>query len=624
MAMTVRSTSLLLFAAVLLAVATKATVAESLTEALDQHFLQNKFSGAVIITKGGEILWSKAYGLANVEHGVKNTTKTKFRIGSVTKQFTAMAVLVLQEQKKLQVEDKVGKHLSDIPESWKHLTIHQLLTHTSGIMHSWALDDFVKTRMVPRTPDEVLALFHNEPLLFDPGQGYQYSGVGYFLLAKIVRTVSGMEYGAFLRREVFTPLGMSSTGVDTPNVILKHRAAGYVVNADGDPANAPLIHMPILTGGGNLYSTVEDLVRWGGALSERMLVSEASYQALYRVERNNYAYGWGVTKKLGQTVISHSGGVPGFAAQVVQLPEQDMFVAMLSNFNEAGSWRTMNAALQKILQESTEAGTHDERYFTASDGVKIHYLVAGKGETVILIHGVTGNLENWLHEENLLPQLIKHYRVVAIDLRGHGKSDKPHDPKRYGPQMGEDVVELMDVLGVERAHLHGFSMGCFIIKMVLSSHPDRVATVSLSGGTIARETDPKWIAQVPKEPEGEDPEQRRIREVSSTREWFDRKAIDALWNYPWESDNGASTRSRFDLTKIRTPILSIVGEYDAPNAKTHRLKRELPDFRSVVIPGKSHLTLHGLRVDNGDVVSGPLQKLYVNSLLHFLKEHPID
>jgi CubicO group peptidase (beta-lactamase class C family) len=187
-----------------------------------------------------------------------------------------MAILILQEQGKLQLEDSLAIHLRDLPEHWASITLHQLLTHTSGIMHSWSLPGFEEKMMIPVTLDETLALFHDEPLLYEPGTGFAYSGLGYFLLAKVIETVSGCSYEEFLRAEIFEPLGMDDTGADTPDVVLKHRASGYVLEG-GVLRNAPVIFMPILTGGGNLYSTVTDLSLWDSALTAQRLISPQSY-----------------------------------------------------------------------------------------------------------------------------------------------------------------------------------------------------------------------------------------------------------------------------------------------------------------------------------------------------------
>jgi len=291
---------------------------------------EGQFSGTVIVTKNDEVLLSQGYGLADVEHGVANTPQTRFRIGSITKQFTAMGIMILQERGRLCVTDTLGNYLTDIPSAWEGLTIHQLLTHTSGIMHAWALPGFRDTMMVPASIDEVLERYHDQPLLFTAGEDFEYSGVGYFLLAKLIKVISRKPYGIFLQKAVFSPLGMHDTGADQPEVVLERRAKGYVFE-DGTIRNAPPIYIPILTGGGNLYSTVEDLARWDRALREKRLISPAGYKALYNPDLENHAYGWRVSERDGRRVLAHGGGVPGFTSFILRVPAEELCVVVLTN-----------------------------------------------------------------------------------------------------------------------------------------------------------------------------------------------------------------------------------------------------------------------------------------------------
>lgn len=326
--MSVRSWTVALFVFIS---ATAPASAQSLPERLSELLDGTDLSGSVLVAKGGRTLHEGGYGFANREWNMPNTPETKFRIGSITKQFTAVAILILQDRGQLDVRDQVGVHVSTVPSSWSTLTIHQLLTHTSGIMHSWALEGFTETMAVPKTLDETLERFFNEPLLFEPGTSYQYSGVGYFLLAKIIEEVSGVSYPEFLEAEIFKPLGMTETGADHPGGILARRASGYVWGEGRQIENAPDIFMPILTGGGNLYSTVRDLARWDRALTGGALLTEDAYAAMYLPERENYAYGWRIEEFEGRRVIAHGGGLPGFAAYNFRVPSEELDVVVLLN-----------------------------------------------------------------------------------------------------------------------------------------------------------------------------------------------------------------------------------------------------------------------------------------------------
>jgi CubicO group peptidase (beta-lactamase class C family) len=253
-----------------------------------------------------------------------------------------MAILILQERGKLNISDPMRNHYPAAPEAWKEITIHHLLTHTSGIMHSWNLPGWRETMMVPASLDEVLNRFHDKPLLSTPGEKFHYSGVGYFALARIIENLSGKSYEEFLRSEIFEPIGMKDTGADRADLLLDNRASGYVRGENG-LRNSPWIHMRILTGGGNLYSTVEDLARWDQALRNRKFIPQYAYKAMYKPNLNNYAYGWSVKQWDGYKTISHGGGVPGFSAFILRIPDEALCIVVTSNVTPTPAQRIANA-----------------------------------------------------------------------------------------------------------------------------------------------------------------------------------------------------------------------------------------------------------------------------------------
>jgi pimeloyl-ACP methyl ester carboxylesterase len=229
------------------------------------------------------------------------------------------------------------------------------------------------------------------------------------------------------------------------------------------------------------------------------------------------------------------------------------------------------------------------QFFTASDGVNIHYFELGsRGTPVILIHGYTANAEGKWIKPNIAQTLAKNHRVIAVDARGHGKSDKPHDPMKYGPRMATDVVELMDHLEIPRAHIHGYSMGGSMLAQILARNPDRLIT-AIFGGSGPQETDPNWVAQVPKDvdpPAANDPNAPRGENWSSYP-GFDRAALDAVQKYPWKPEDRA-----IDLAKVKVPVAQIIGSLDRPNARTHRVKREVKGAAITIIPGETHGSVH--------------------------------
>jgi pimeloyl-ACP methyl ester carboxylesterase len=246
------------------------------------------------------------------------------------------------------------------------------------------------------------------------------------------------------------------------------------------------------------------------------------------------------------------------------------------------------------------------QYMTTSDGVKIHYLTLGRGTPIILIHGYTGYAEgNWF-ANGIADALAPNHRVIALDVRGHGQSDKPHDATKYGDRLWKDVFELMDHLKIERAHVHGYSMGGAIVTQLLAHHPERFITASY-GGSGVREMDREWQAKVPKDNPGPDPKEAEANQKLQNAPYRDNEALAAV-----RKGFQAGLAPPIDLSKITIPVLAINGEFDGPNAKTHRMQRELKDFQSVVLPGKSHLTA---------IMAGYIPDLYIKTLIEFINSH---
>lgn len=262
-----------------------------------------------------------------------------------------------------------------------------------------------------------------------------------------------------------------------------------------------------------------------------------------------------------------------------------------------------------VLASATAWAAEPEHGFVeAPDGVKIHYLTLGEGIPVVLIHGYTGTAEgNWF-SNGVARALAETNRVVAIDVRGHGQSDKPKDPDRYGPWIWQDIILVMNHLGIEKAHVHGYSMGGYITTQLLAHYPNRIITASYGGSGIP-EVDPEWQGKVPADKEGTDPKEAEAREELVASPMRDDAALAAVrQNAPW-----AGPEARYiDLTKVDVPVLAINGEFDRPNAKTHRMARELKDFESVILPGKSHLTA---------IMAGYMPQEYIDSLVAFIRKH---
>jgi CubicO group peptidase (beta-lactamase class C family) len=302
-------------------------------DAIVQPFVTNgRFMGAVLVARGDEVVFSKAYGSANLEWNIPNDPSTKFRVGSITKQFTAALILRLEEDGKLTTQDPLSRHVPDAPATWKDITLFHLLTHTSGIRNFTALPDYRIRQVQPSSPAEELERLRGEPLDFAPGSEFRYSNSGYLMLGHVIERVTGRPYAEVLQERIFTPLGMTSSGYDSNSAIIAKRASGYAPSADG-PRNAGFVHMTVPHAAGAIYSTTGDLHRWVRGLFGGRVLSAASLRKMTTPDRDNYALGLTVRDVDGRRTIAHGGGINGFNAFLAYYPGAEITVAVLSNIN---------------------------------------------------------------------------------------------------------------------------------------------------------------------------------------------------------------------------------------------------------------------------------------------------
>lgn len=323
------------------AAATSTPVADTLTNRLEQYMQTKKpsFSGTILVMQKGEILLNQGYGFANHEWDIPNTPQTKFAIGSMSKAFTALAIMMLQERGELSVQDSICDYLSDCPEAWQPITLHHLLTHTSGIFNFTDLDPQAIGDVnicLEYKPEEVIAYFKDLPLDFEPGSNWSYSNSGYFLLGVVIEKVSTESYETFIQKNILQPLGMADSGYDRSSTIVKQRAKGYS-GYSGRLSNADCWDVSLKYAAGGLYSTVGDLYKWDQALYTSPLVSSDTLNTLFTSSDGilgggeAYAYGWFISKRFGHRVIEHAGGVYGFSSQIARFPDDDLTVIVLSN-----------------------------------------------------------------------------------------------------------------------------------------------------------------------------------------------------------------------------------------------------------------------------------------------------
>ncbi|MGE0129809.1 MAG: serine hydrolase [Blastocatellales bacterium] len=316
-----------------IAVSALAQEAAPITSKLDEYLsaaAKQGFTGSALVARDGKVIFSKGYGMANAEWDIPNTPQTKFRLGSITKQFAAASILLLQERGKLSVQDSVCKYVENCPAAWSGITIHHLLTHTSGIPNFTSFPDYPKTMMIPVTMESLIARFKDRPLDFKIGEKMSYSNSGYVLLGHIIEKAAGESYENFLQKNILDPLKMANTGYDHHDKILKNRATGYSLNR-GKRINSLHIDMTIPHAAGAMYSTVEDLLAWNEALFSDKLLSAKSREAMMTVDKNNYAYGLVVNQQHNRRMVSHGGGINGFATFLARFPEEKVTVVVLRN-----------------------------------------------------------------------------------------------------------------------------------------------------------------------------------------------------------------------------------------------------------------------------------------------------
>lgn len=313
---------------------------------------EDLISGCVLIAKRGEIVLSKCYGPANREYDILNTPQMKFRLGSNTKQFTAMGIMILADEGLLSEDDPVSTYYPDYPEG-DRITIHHLLTHSSGIANYNNLPDYGEKMMLPLSIDEVIDWFKDEPLQFEPGEQFAYSNSGYVLLAGIIEKVSGQSYAEFLHDRIFEPLGMHNTGQDVFTEIIKNRATGF--GSDGQKVyQVPYRDMPFTSGAGSLYSTVNDLFLWDQALYAGTLVSSATMQKIFTPHIANYGYGWFIDERFGRKLIWHGGAINGFLSDISRFVDDSIFAVTLFNYESTFSHAAARGVGAIAVGESPE------------------------------------------------------------------------------------------------------------------------------------------------------------------------------------------------------------------------------------------------------------------------------
>jgi len=310
---------------------------------------------SVAVEHHGELLMAEGFGYADLEHDVPVNPETVFRVGSTTKQFTALAILQLVEQGKIALGDEITKFLPDYPTQGHKVTIHHLLTHTSGIASYTGLGEkFWDVSRLDLTHEELLEIFADEPFDFAPGEKWSYNNSGFYLLGMIVEVASGEEYADYLENHIFEPLGMTDSMYCDPIAIVPHRARGYSVK-DGDVVNADPLSLTSPGAAGAMCSTPLDFLRWQRALDTNRLISEESREIMLTEAKlndgsgTNYAYGLSLSELDGHLNVAHGGGINGFLVAFDTFPDDELVVVVFSNTDGAKSGRIADNIARTVL-----------------------------------------------------------------------------------------------------------------------------------------------------------------------------------------------------------------------------------------------------------------------------------
>ncbi len=333
-----------------------------LHEEIDLYLKKSDFQGAVLIAKEGKILFKKGYGLSNREHDISNTLNTVFRIGSITKLFTAIAILQLQEMGKLNVNDPIIKYLPAYPQhQGEKVTIHHLLSHTSGIPSITELPNILEIQRQASFPQQTMKYFNQLQFNFPPGTDCEYSDSGFIILGAIIEAITKKSYAEYLQELIFRPLSMDSTYFDYNHLIIPNRAEGYVKNKNGEMEHPPYVDLSFPHGSGALASTVEDLYRLDRALKEGSILKKESLATLFTLQAKNFkrliAYGYGIrigSQNKGMegcesSIVGHFGTIEGFEAALIRYRDVDLSIILLSNVEKTGV-RFIHKKLAEIIR----------------------------------------------------------------------------------------------------------------------------------------------------------------------------------------------------------------------------------------------------------------------------------
>jgi CubicO group peptidase (beta-lactamase class C family) len=345
--------------------------AQSLESKIDKilrtQFKTNETGVSALVAKDGNVIYRKAFGKADLELDVNMTSKNVFEVGSITKQFTSVAILMLLEEGKLSLDDEITKFIPTYPTNGKKITIHHLLTHTSGIKSYTSMQRFGEVMTIDETPLKFIDFFKNEPMDFDPGEKYLYNNSGYFILGYIVEKVSGTSYPKFIQERIFDAIDMKSSYYGSHKKLIKNRASGYQKGAEF--SNAQYISLTLPYAAGSIMSNVDDMLKWQTAITNNVFLKKATIDkaftnyTLINGDKINYGYGWSINEINDVPTIEHGGAIPGYLSMGVFVPSKNIYVILFSN---CGCQSPTNTALEIAALAMDKPRQGEENTFNLS------------------------------------------------------------------------------------------------------------------------------------------------------------------------------------------------------------------------------------------------------------------
>ncbi|MBI9054499.1 MAG: beta-lactamase family protein [Bacteroidales bacterium] len=329
---------------------------ERIDSVINNHFENGEFNGSALVTENGKAIYKNGFGYSNFEWEIKNSPDTKFAIGSCTKQFTATLIMKLIEENKLSLEDNISKYIPEYPaDKGSKITIHNLLSHTSGIPDFFGLPQMRTLMYKENKPDDFIKTFWDLELDFEPGSQLKYSNSGYFILGVIIEKVTGLSYAKALKEYIFNPLQMNNSGVLKDREVLKNKAYGYI-KVNEIYRTAPYFNPSGAFSAGAIYSTVEDLLKWQNSINSNSILSQESIDKMLTVNFSRYGYGFAILEKTLEngdivTLFGHEGQIFGFRSLIQIIKEDNCSVILLDN-SQSTELGKIASEIRKVLYKN--------------------------------------------------------------------------------------------------------------------------------------------------------------------------------------------------------------------------------------------------------------------------------